>query len=291
MPLIERDGLFHGDRMARLSLMARLHWPFLFCLSNDFGRIEINYPKIAKEFSTFDRIPTQTEVFSYFHEYFREHLIFLYHHEGAVWGQFETSEKFLKKYKDAASIRSPQPNPEALNQWRDQYQHTKKERTSDNGISLFEKLTKKVPFFIDDIGEGVGVGVGGGVGKELNPSSTEAFALETQTPDLASRKQKRTNQPDIRDRWFHEEIWPNVWRKVDKADALKAFKKNCNRESEKDVIAVRTKQWGAYYSQRDSEHQPHYATWLSKGRHLEDPPDHVPGKSSSGNTAAELAEL
>src|SRR5690348_7388959 len=111
MAIIDPEGLFLGDRMARLSTMARLYWPYMFLLSNAFGRFEVSYPKIiSRAYSTFSEIPTVDEIHGYVSEYHSAYLLFLYRHEGSVWGQWDTSERYLKRHKDAQSLKSPAPN-------------------------------------------------------------------------------------------------------------------------------------------------------------------------------------
>jgi hypothetical protein len=72
---IDQDGLFNGDRMAKLSLMARLYWTYFFAGANAYGRIEINYLRLAaKMFSRFPVIPSEAEVMSYLKEYSEAYL-------------------------------------------------------------------------------------------------------------------------------------------------------------------------------------------------------------------------
>lgn len=70
--------------------------------------------------------------------------------------------------------------------------------------------------------------------------------------------------------WFAE-FWEFYWRKVDKANALKAFKKYAVDEEAKDRIVAAVKAQTPQYMARDSEHRPHAATWLNARRYEEDP--------------------
>ena len=85
----------------------------------------------------------------------------------------------------------------------------------------------------------------------------------------------------MQDRWFEEEFWPNCWRKVDKADAKKAFKKHATSEVLEDQIVAAAKAHAPYYLSRDPEHRPHAATWLSKRRYEEPPEDSRPAAPES----------
>ena len=41
MAIIDREGLFGGDRLRRCSNAAQLHWPRLFLAADGFARLEI----------------------------------------------------------------------------------------------------------------------------------------------------------------------------------------------------------------------------------------------------------
>lgn len=267
--------------MGRLSTMARLHWPYLFLLSNACGRFEISYPKIiSRAYSTFLEIPTRDEIHGYVSEYNSAYLLFLYRHDGSVWGQWDTSEKYLKTYKDSASLKSPAPNPTELTDFRNRYLTSKalNVSASANGISLFEKLSKNTAIF--STGKGVGVGVG--IGKNISSTNpVEAplplFASElethetqpkTETPPAAepSRKASAASLERLQEKWFLEEFWPIYWRKVDKAEAMKSFKKQAFNETAKAKIVTAVTAQAPEYLSRDPEHRPHASTWLNKRR-------------------------
>lgn len=123
MPLvIDPEGLFYGDRMARLTDMARLYWPYLFLASNGYGRLEINFAKItSKAFATFRKPPSVAELRGILEEYFNAYLLFLYKVNGQVWGQWDTSAKFLPRYHTAQDEASPAPPAKPMEEWRDRY--------------------------------------------------------------------------------------------------------------------------------------------------------------------------
>jgi hypothetical protein len=77
----------------------------------------------------------------------------------------------------------------------------------------------------------------------------------------------------IRKRWFEEEFWPHYWRRVDRADAIKAFSKHVRTEADKNRIVEAVKAHAPLYLGRDPEHRPHAATWLNKRRYEEPPED------------------
>lgn len=127
MAIIDPDGLFNGDRMRKLSVMARLYWPYFLLASNGYGRLEINYHRIAGiAFRTFDPAPPEPEVNAYLKEYAHANLLFLYMRGGEMWGQFDVPERLLDKYKKASCKRSPEPPEKEYSEWKDKYQAEKK---------------------------------------------------------------------------------------------------------------------------------------------------------------------
>jgi len=66
-----------------------------------------------------------------------------------------------------------------------------------------------------------------------------------------------------------EEAWVYCWRKVDKATALKAYRKKATTESEARRIIGAIKAHAPFYCLRAPEHRPHLATWLNHERYNE----------------------
>ncbi len=81
------------------------------------------------------------------------------------------------------------------------------------------------------------------------------------------------------DKWFSEEFWPHYWRKVDRVNSLKTFRKYATDEETKDRIIAAVKAQSAQYMARSSEHRPHAATWLNAKRYEEDPEVYQPAMS------------
>jgi hypothetical protein len=108
--VIDPDGLFNGDRLGRCTIAAQLHWPRLFLASDGFGRLEINYARIVGvAYPTFNPIPSETDLHSFIREYVENYLLFLYEVDGRCWGQWDTREELLPKYKTSKDRRSPNP--------------------------------------------------------------------------------------------------------------------------------------------------------------------------------------
>lgn len=171
MAVIDPEGLYYGDRLSRLSLMARLYWPYIYLLCNGYGRFEINYPKnISKAFSGFPSVPTEQEFRSYIREYFKADLLFVYRANSQLWGQWDTPKKFLPRHKTKADEASPIPPTEAYQNWLSAY-HAKKQHESsaisveDEDLEDFaENCENSAEDFVKDarvIGEVIGVVIGG----------------------------------------------------------------------------------------------------------------------------------
>jgi hypothetical protein len=119
MVVINPKGLFSGDRIARLSDQAKLYWPWFFLSSNGFARIEINYRKFKTEIlGAFDHPMTEQEYLVLIKEYSSQ-LLFLYQDNGQIWGQWDTSAKWLPIHKTAADKRSPSPKHADFLKWKD----------------------------------------------------------------------------------------------------------------------------------------------------------------------------
>lgn len=134
MAVIDANGLFGGDRIARLSDRAILHWPFFFLASNGFGRIEVNYAQLmAVPLRQFKSPPSQQDVAAMFREYHENHLAFLYRAESdagtTIWAQWWAKEGSLKVYKTAEDRRSPAPPEKAFEEWMDSYRSRKASST------------------------------------------------------------------------------------------------------------------------------------------------------------------
>jgi hypothetical protein len=127
MAVIDPDGLFGGDRLRACSDRARLLWPYLYLASNGFGRIELNYHRIvARCFSTFRKIPSETELNRALDEYQRNSLLFAYEVGGQLWGAWDTPSKSLPDYKTALDLKSPEPPQSEFLSWKKVYRTEKK---------------------------------------------------------------------------------------------------------------------------------------------------------------------
>jgi hypothetical protein len=219
MPLIDPDGMFNGDRIARLTDGAKLYWPWLYLASNGYARVEINYRRLkARVFNGFAAPPSEAHLMSMVKEYHEAYLLFLYSVRGQRWGQWDTSEKFLPKYKTASDQQSPEPPAAELRAWREAYASSKVEEVSDLS-TISEKLSnisEKFPQVIVDV---VGV-VDGVVGDKHTCASGDALLC---APEPRFELSPKSPSKGERERWFDEEFWPVVWAKIGRGAAKKQW--------------------------------------------------------------------
>ena len=118
MILIDPEGLFYGRRLSHCSDEVRLIWPYLYLVSNAYGRLELNESLIrSRVFATFKTKPDLGDAIV---EYVRTALLFLYveTETGKLWGQWDTPDRCLPKYKTARDKRSPAPDSKEFERWR-----------------------------------------------------------------------------------------------------------------------------------------------------------------------------
>ena len=168
MAIIDPDGLFSGERLASCSDAAQLYWPRFFIASNGYARLELSYTSIiSKIFGNFQNPPKAEDVWSIFEEYSKNCLVILYRFEGVWWAQFDTSEKYLPRFKKVRDEQSPAPTHEEMENHRKSYLKWKSSNSLQN--ETFRKTTEDFGIFPRERG-GVGVGIGVGVGKAKHSS-------------------------------------------------------------------------------------------------------------------------
>jgi hypothetical protein len=117
-------------------------------------------------------------------------------------------------------------------------------------------------------------------GREWNGTEGNGNTSSPAGPDeglvlrLEPRAEKTPSLGQQQERWFHELFWPEYWRKVDKADALKAWKKHATTETKAAMIVEAVKAHAPTDLKREPEHRPHASTWLNKLRY-EEPPEQL----------------
>lgn len=166
MPVIDPQGLFDGDRLAACSDKAKVYWPFLYCASNGYARLEINTTQIRKKcFSGFLSPPQDLDIIEVLKEYANNFLVLVYEHEGKQWLQFDTSAKYLPKHKSKKDNESPAPNADELKEFTEGYINWKSAKSLN--LQLFQKISEnfgKIRKNVRGTGIGIGVGIGEGIG-------------------------------------------------------------------------------------------------------------------------------
>jgi len=264
MVIIDPEGMFCGDRMAKLSDQAKLHWPWLFLASNGYGRLEINYRLLrSRVFGAFVKPPTEEQFMSLIREYHDAYLLFLYVENNQMWGQWDTSEKFLPRYKTASDDKSPAPPQDEWVAWREEYAAARCEEVPD--ISTFsEKFrgSRNISKKFQQVGVGVGADVEAGANNKCASGDAPV--------DQPAAGTKRGIPESERRQWFEEMFWPNVWHKIGKGAARSAFLRKVKTVEDRDKVLAAAKTQGPSILERGS--RPgcsilHPATWLNQERY------------------------
>lgn len=220
MPIIDPDGYFGGDRFAMVSDSARMVWPTFFLASNTVARIELSYDKvIAKAFYRWKKKPTETQFWAWIEEYSKAFLLFVYETEdGQIWGQWDTSEEHLVKYKLKADLESPAPTARDFLEWKNQYVSTKKSKS--NAVTIFRNFSKNSERFpLQASGGGVGVGVGGGKAEEDAPQASPNPPIPIDKSPKGSRFTLRPLSPE----WVRYAMEKRGWSQDETASVYEAF--------------------------------------------------------------------
>ena len=109
------------------------------------------------------------------------------------------------------------------------------------------------------------------------PASPSAYApahaSASKSISYSSSESKKKELRENQERWFSEELWPNCWRKVDRAEALKCFCKQANSLEMKDKIVAAAQRASEVYLKREPDKRPHMSTWLNKQRFEDEFPE------------------
>lgn len=195
MAIIDPSGLFRGERLARCSQEAQLHWPRLFAASNGLARLELDYDRIiATAYPLFKNQPTKEELFSWIREYHENFLLFVYSApDGSAWGQWLTDSRFLSRYRTADERRSPSPDEKAIEEYRRSYTSKKSNKINDifKPFATTPNHTKPPSTTPVGIGNGIGNGKGEGVGENPAPNDAKSgFALSGDPPVIPKPEKK-----------------------------------------------------------------------------------------------------
>jgi hypothetical protein len=142
MPIIRPSGLLTGERIAALSDIAKLYWPFLYAASNGYGRFELDYFKIVDSgFRHFQQKPTQETIRELIREYRDKHLLFIYKANGRLWCAWDDAAH--QQYFNSRDKASPAPPEPAFSEWR--YQYKAKKQSREEELTELEKEFDPAP--------------------------------------------------------------------------------------------------------------------------------------------------
>jgi hypothetical protein len=119
MAVIHEKGLLEGKRLRRCTPLARLFWPYLYCLSNGLCRIELDCELLADKLLTFrDMAPDAEQITEMFAGFEKNHLIYIYQFKDQRWGQWDFVDTTdIKRHPTKEEQRSPQPPEPGYTEW------------------------------------------------------------------------------------------------------------------------------------------------------------------------------
>jgi hypothetical protein len=222
--------MFGGDRMAMLSDRARWAWPWFWCGSNGFGRIELNYRKILLTiFNQFKKTPSEEQFWSLIKEFRESFLLFVFEYQGQLWGQWDTQPKFLPSHKRASDRSSPCPNEKEFQEWRGCYEFIKSQKLSSN-VSGFLDLSGVVESNSGPDLDSSGFSWNSKyatytyTSSQIEEFKTKIGKGETSLSSIQSRGRNGKSLSFLDSKFA--EFWKHYWNRASKRDAFTAY---CNR--------------------------------------------------------------
>lgn len=190
MPVIDPQGLFEGERLSACSDQAKFYWPYIYCASNGYARLEINLRQLRLRcFARYVTPPTDAEILGALKEYADNYLLTVYEHEGRQWAQFDTHPKYLPKHKSKKDQSSPPPPEEALAAFAEGYIEWKKAKSlclhHSRKISETFATLRKIS---NGIGTGIGFGIEEGIGVGDGNTATDTSFRDKET-DMKAKKE------------------------------------------------------------------------------------------------------
>jgi hypothetical protein len=220
---------------------------------------------------------------SYLGEYADAYLLFVYRAKGGLWGQFDTTEKYLPRHKDRASLASPAPGP-AFAEWKTVYLKLKEAEALSKPLTctVFGKSSELLPNSSGNTSETFprAVAVAVAVDKNICPSHDERdgelsidhtpfeptepsalFPVEPKQPVMPIRT--KTEQQKV---WF-EQFWSEYWRRGEKRkDAEKAFARHVRTAARFDQVMAAMRAQKTAMLAREKGFRPLGASWLNGER-------------------------
>ncbi|MGA2713299.1 MAG: hypothetical protein ABSG41_09335 [Bryobacteraceae bacterium] len=284
MKVIDPDGLFAGDRFKDVTDEARLYWPFFWCASNGYGRIELNPHKvIGRAFAAF-RIPlTEERFWSLIAEYQEAFLLFVYESAGQPWGQWATSEKYLSRHKRFEDTQSPAPNTVDFDAWRDAYISKKRAKSNSGNVrgNIAEKLLQRsreisAPIVLEERcievsckNKRASDDAHVGSLSSIDDPPFESLPVNGLLPAKPAKvHQASSNKLSPERESQFAQFWGEYWTHKAKQESKAAFAKHVTAPLfERVLAAVRAQK--REMLEREPQKRPYAATWLN-GRRWED---------------------
>lgn len=247
--------------MAMLSDGARYAWPWFWCASNTVGRVKLAYRDFLNTvFRQFKKVPTEDQFWDWVAQYHECFLMFVYQSEGAVWGHWHVSERYLPQYKLKADSTTPAPDAKSFLEWTNKYAR----RKSDSVAGKCRVLSVSENF--QNISEDFAL---------FEKSSMERRGEEGIKPSSPTPSAKRAN---------FEEWWKVWWNKTAKVKAQKAWTRTASRFGAQFLIdaavADRLRFEGTPQWEWRANLNP--ATWLNGERWLDQLPPEVVSTAKNG---------
>lgn len=217
--------------MALLSDQAKLHWPWFFLASNGYARMELNYRRfVARVFNSFTVAPTEQEFWAFIEEYRKAYLLFVYQAGPQVWGQWDTSEKYLPRHKRKEDEASPIPPVEAFLAWKQAYADFRAKSAISPVVATFAenfRRNARVEGDVVVVVDGVVGGVGDGSASRAVPPPETRQATPTQTEPSRGRAARRdresgkpsNTEPDAFDQYW--DLFVAAGKALNEKDRLK----------------------------------------------------------------------
>ncbi len=249
---ILREGILESERIHKVGPMAELFYRRLMSIVDDYGRYACDVQVLLSR--CYPRRPTwadEATLTTWIAECQRVGLISLYsvnNHE-----YLEISD-----FKQATRSKSKCPDPV------DNCVTTATQMNS--GCVAVETTLQTLRFDANT-----------NTNTNTNSERTKNADFENLPFDTLETPAIKLVKPPV-DEWFAE-FWAFYWRKVDRANALKAFKKVAVNEESKDRIIAAVKAQTPQYTMRESDKRPHAATWLNGRRYEDDPEVYQPPMS------------
>jgi hypothetical protein len=263
-----KPAFFDNELLSDLPHAARLLFIGLWCMADREGRLEDRPRKIRGEVFPFE---PSTDIDVLLWRLHATGFIVRYSVEGTDFIQVIN----FKRHQSIHSNETPSEIPEAqkgatrenseqVRNWSPSYTST---YTSTSGLkpSSPDGEDERVPrITVKQFQQAKQAPVA-----PVNNAPSEL--LPKLSGSTGAEKPAQPTLAQLQEEYFEREFWPLAWRKVDKEDARRAFRKHATSETKIVLIIEALKKHRPSMLVRQAQHRPHIATWLNKLRYNEEP--------------------